>query len=92
MESPFADSPFADSDIAEALLDYARRRGVAVHDDLSLVALLDALDGDPPVPHRMLLVAGTALSVAFRHDRALAGPDRGDAGDDGDSPFLDRSL
>ncbi|MCW2239919.1 hypothetical protein [Azospirillum canadense] len=74
--------------VADSLTAIARRRGVPVDDDTTILALLAALAPNPLVPHRMVLVAGSVLAGAFRHDRTLAEPDPDPAG----HPAADRSF
>jgi type III secretion system FlhB-like substrate exporter len=61
--------------VADRLLDLARRRGVEAGDERTIVELLGLIEPAPLVPHRLALVAGAVLAMAFRHDRDLAAPD-----------------
>jgi Uncharacterized homolog of the cytoplasmic domain of flagellar protein FhlB len=61
--------------VADSVTAFARRRGVPADDETSIVDLLSALDHNPLLPHRMVLVAGSVMARAFRHDRTLAEPD-----------------
>ncbi|AWK88267.1 hypothetical protein DEW08_19410 [Azospirillum thermophilum] len=80
--------PSSQAGVADSLVALARRRGIDVTDDLPIVALLEAIDPAPLVPHRMVLVAGAVMALAFRHDRSLAAA----AADPGDGPTADRSF
>lgn len=63
------------AELADSLLDLARRRGVDAGDDRSIIELLALIEPAPLVPHRLALVAGAVLAMAFRYDRDLAAPD-----------------
>ncbi|HYH18977.1 MAG TPA: hypothetical protein VD995_10205 [Azospirillum sp.] len=73
--------------VADSLLDFARRRGIAAGDDRSIVELLGLIEPAPLVPHRLALVAGAVLAMAFRYDRDLAAP-----APSGERLSADRSL
>ena len=72
MELPLP-PPGADG-VADSLIAFARRRGVAVDDELPIAAQLAAIEPSPLVPHPMALVAGAVMALVFRHDRTLAAP------------------
>ncbi|MBK3736614.1 hypothetical protein GAY29_26680 [Azospirillum brasilense] len=69
LSAPPAAPPAGVSGMADSVTAFARRRGVTVDDETAVVTLLNALDPSPLVPHRMVLVAGSVLANAFRHDR-----------------------
>lgn len=74
--------------IADSVTAFAHRRGVPVDEETTILTLLSALAPNPLLPHRMVLVAGSVLASAFRHDRTLADPEPDPSG----LPTADRSL
>ncbi len=80
--------PAGAGSVADSVTAFARRRGVPVDDETSILDLLSALDPSPMLPHSMVLVAGSVMARAFRHDRTLAEPEPPEAG----SSTADRSF
>jgi type III secretion system FlhB-like substrate exporter len=70
------------------LMAQARRRGIVVDDEMPIAGFLQALDDDPLVPHRLMMVAGAVLAHVFRHERELSQGDRSDR----DRPSTDCSF
>ena len=75
-----AQPPAGAGSVADSVTAFARRRGVPADDETSILDLLTALDPNPVLPHSMVLVAGSVMARAFRHDRTLAEPEPPDAG------------
>ena len=80
LPAPPVPAPAGAAGVADSVTAFARRRGVTVDDETAIVTLLNALAPNPLVPHRMVLVAGSVLANAFRHDRSHP-----DGRDDSDS-------
>ena len=78
LPAPPVPAPAGAAGVADSVTAFARRRGVTVDDETAIVTLLNALDPNPLVPHRMVLVAGSVLANAFRHDRLEDGRDDSD--------------
>ncbi|WP_286192173.1 hypothetical protein [Roseomonas genomospecies 6] len=78
LPAPPTAPPAGAAGVADSVTAFARRRGVTVDDETAIVTLLNALDPNPLVPHRMVLVAGSVLANAFRHDRSQDGRDDSD--------------
>ena len=70
-----AQPPAGAGAVADSVTAFARRRGVPADDETPILDLLSALDPNPVLPHSMVLVAGSVMARAFRHDRTLAEPD-----------------
>jgi type III secretion system FlhB-like substrate exporter len=83
------DRPSSAVGIADSLLAHARRHAPRLSEDSAITDLLTAIDPQPFVPHEVMLIAGTVMAVAFRHDRSLSEPAPADLDE---FPTADRSF